>query len=671
MDFLLSIVTFFLFIVTIALALAVLRLKRQSTDLETRLAALTRRVYQLESGAIPGAPEAPVPIPQPPPLLPESRSEPIPAAQAETSKPRQDWEEVVGGSWLSRVGALILVIGVALFLGYSLTQLGPAGKVSIGFAVGFSMLLAGITLRGNERYGVFATSLIGGGWAAVYFTAYAAHALPPAQVIASPTAGAFFLFLVSLGMVVHALWYESERGAALAFTFSFVSLNVSPLTGFSVYAVLLLTLSILALAYSRHWFRLAVTGVILAYATFVIRGDAPDQLARWGLWVQWLAFEAFDLLDIRRRGLKRGIERSVFLLNACGFIGASLLYRWDHVGPFLFVSAAAYVVSTFIRARFPAEDVDAGTRVLGGGFEGALAAAATLMAAALIERFSGTNITLALLLEGEMIVLAGHALANRFVRGLGGAVLSVAFLHMTCVDAMTSGPIRKWTPVALLMAAVFAGNRLKGGWAYTAGAGILLAMVTGAELRREWVPFAWASIGLVALFVALRRNWTDVRLQHPIWMSITFVAGAIATTYGSRAVLPIALTVVVFYLCELLLKHAAAWEGLERFAGPFNSVLGTILLTILLFQEVQGRLLTVALGIEGAGLLVAGMIVSERVMRLSGLVLFLLCIDKAFLYDLRQLDTFSRIVSFIVLGLLLLGASWVYTRFRERIRKLL
>jgi hypothetical protein len=248
MDFLLSIVSFFLFVVTIALALAVFRLRRESADLEARLAALTRRVYQLESGAAPSAAEAPVAVPQTPPILPEARPEPTPAAYSEPGKPRQDWEEVVGGSWLSRVGALILVIGIALFLGYSLTQLGPVGKVSIGFAVGFSMLLAGITLRENERYGVFATSLIGGGWAAAYFTAYAAHALPPAQVIASPTAGAFFLFLVSLGMVVHALWYESERGAALAFTFSFVSLNVSPLTGFSVYAALLLTLSILTLA---------------------------------------------------------------------------------------------------------------------------------------------------------------------------------------------------------------------------------------------------------------------------------------------------------------------------------------------------------------------------------------------------------------------------------------
>jgi hypothetical protein len=666
MDFLLSIVTFFLSAVVIALVLAVLRLRRGLREMEGRLAAITRRVYQLESVTAPVPEAAPLPVesPLPPPLA-------VPAEAVQSREPREDWEEVVGGNWLSRVGALVLVIGIALFLGYSLTQLGPAGKVGIGFAVGLSMLLAGVTLRGNEQYGTFATSLIGGGWAAVYFTAYAAHALEPARIIASPTAGAAFLFLVSLGMVVHALWYESERGTALAFLFSFASLNVSPLTGFSVYASLLLTVSILGLAYLRQWFRLAVTGVILAYATFLIRGDAPEPLAQWALWLQWLAFEAFDLLDIRRRGIRRGIERSLFLLNACGFIGASLLYSWRNVGPFLFASAGAYLVSTFIRARLVTNDADGRARMLSGGFEGALAASAALMAGALIERFNGTSMTIALLTEGEMIVLAGYALRNRFVRGLGGGVLSLAFLHMTCVDAMSSGRVRTWTPTALLMAVVFAGNRLRGGWAYTSGAGILLAMVTGAEASREWVPFAWAAIGLAALFIALQREWTDVRVQHPIWMTMTFVAGAIATTYGSRATVSIALTVAVFYACELLVKNRATDEAIERLAGPLYSALGTILLTILLFHEVQGRLLTVALGMEGAGLLVAGLVLSERVMRLSGLVLFLVCIGKAFVYDLRQLDTFSRIVSFIVLGLLLLGASWVYTRFRERIRRLL
>ena len=61
-----------------------------------------------------------------------------------------------------------------------------------------------------------------------------------------------------------------------------------------------------------------------------------------------------------------------------------------------------------------------------------------------------------------------------------------------------------------------------------------------------------------------------------------------------------------------------------------------------------------------------GFITAERVLRISGLALFLFCILKLFVYDLRELDTLSRIVSFIVLGLLLLGASWIYTRFREQ-----
>ena len=43
-------------------------------------------------------------------------------------------------------------------------------------------------------------------------------------------------------------------------------------------------------------------------------------------------------------------------------------------------------------------------------------------------------------------------------------MLPLAFLHMTCVDAVASGPVRRWTPIALLMAAVFVANRLKGGW---------------------------------------------------------------------------------------------------------------------------------------------------------------------------------------------------------------
>ena len=54
---------------------------------------------------------------------------------------------------------------------------------------------------------------------------------------------------------------------------------------------------------------------------------------------------------------------------------------------------------------------------------------------------------------------------------------------------------------------------------------------------------------------------------------------------------------------------------------------------------------------------------------LLGALLF--CILKAFAYDLRNLDTLPRIFSFIVLGLLLVAVSWVYTRFRDLVQRYL
>src|SRR5690349_3389733 len=52
--------------------------------------------------------------------------------QQATGRTRTDWESLVGTNWLNRLGALMLVIGIVLFVGYSLTQLGPTGKITIG-----------------------------------------------------------------------------------------------------------------------------------------------------------------------------------------------------------------------------------------------------------------------------------------------------------------------------------------------------------------------------------------------------------------------------------------------------------------------------------------------------------------------------------------------------------
>jgi uncharacterized membrane protein len=117
----------------------------------------------------------------------------------------------------------------------------------------------------------------------------------------------------------------------------------------------------------------------------------------------------------------------------------------------------------------------------------------------------------------------------------------------------------------------------------------------------------------------------------------------------------------------------AVWYRLRARSpfAPVFSVAATLLLAALLETQATGDMLTVAWGCEGLALLGAGFGIRERALRLQGLALLLICILKLFLYDLRNLDTFPRILSFIALGAIMLGVSWIYTRFRNHLRKLL
>jgi uncharacterized membrane protein len=101
------------------------------------------------------------------------------------------------------------------------------------------------------------------------------------------------------------------------------------------------------------------------------------------------------------------------------------------------------------------------------------------------------------------------------------------------------------------------------------------------------------------------------------------------------------------------------------------SLAATCLLSVLIVDQISPAIVTLALGLQGTALLGAGFSLRERVLRLSGLALLLICILKLFIHDLAQLEALARILSFVVLGVVLLAVSWTYTRFREQIRKFL
>jgi uncharacterized membrane protein len=67
----------------------------------------------------------------------------------------------------------------------------------------------------------------------------------------------------------------------------------------------------------------------------------------------------------------------------------------------------------------------------------------------------------------------------------------------------------------------------------------------------------------------------------------------------------------------------------------------------------------------GYGLLLIAVGIRRRYrpLRLLGIALFAVTVAKVFVVDLARLDRFYRILSTVGLGLLLLGASYLYQRF--------
>jgi hypothetical protein len=202
------------------------------------------------------------------------------------------------------------------------------------------------------------------------------------------------------------------------------------------------------------------------------------------------------------------------------------------------------------------------------------------------------------------------------------------------------------------------------GWLSFAASGCAAALFW-RTLPHESAALAWAAIGLALDIVGARRALPQFKWQGPVFAVAALLSALALDIDPPRLAISIP-TAALFYIALFTGRRA----GEQRLA-LYYSLLGALLATTILFGRVSGGLLTVAWGLLGLGLLGGGFAVRERALRLEGLTLLLACILKLFLYDLRSLETIYRILSFVVLGLILLSVSWIYSRFRDQIGRLL
>ena len=104
--------------------------------------------------------------------------------------------------------------------------------------------------------------------------------------------------------------------------------------------------------------------------------------------------------------------------------------------------------------------------------------------------------------------------------------------------------------------------------------------------------------------------------------------------------------------------------GVSRQLLAYICVLpGTLLLLHGLFYYASKSMITLSVGVAGLALFAPGFYFKDRPLRYAGLLMFAVAVVHIGAVDIAGLSIIYKIISFILLGLMLLGVSYVYTRF--------
>lgn len=273
---------------------------------------------------------------------------------------------------------------------------------------------------------------------------------------------------------------------------------------------------------------------------------------------------------------------------------------------------------------------------------------------------------LALLAASQLCSLVAMALFGDIVGNDGHAGHCLAALGLFLLQ---SAATRSWTQPC-------------GRAVWFARRGIeLLASVGAMALVEAYLPAPWVSpvLALLAFLcfgVAAARR-TGVPLPPAALLMLASLAESLDSLMDGTAVSWLALSAPLFLLLTQRIGNARlkGQAFYPRPVGIVSIVAGVLWLWLLVWKIVsaasEGFLITVSWSVLASLVLALGFLLRERPYRLLGLAILAASVARIFLVDVWELQTIYRIVSFLVLGGLLVASGFLYNRYAEAIRRLM
>lgn len=256
-------------------------------------------------------------------------------------KRNPDLETFIGENLISKIGILILVLGISFFVKYAIDQewINEVGRVGIGFLSG--AILLGFAHRLQKNYKAFSSILVSGAIVVFYFVV--TYAFKEYQLY-SQTVAFVLMIIVTIFSTVISILYNRKELAVLSLIGGFAA-PVLASTGSGNYIVLftyllIVNIGFLVVSIKKKWLIINILAFVFTHIMFVswLASDTHIQENSGRLFVFaslfYLVFFVMNLYKIilEKKQKIKPLVMSLFLLSTFVYFGQGL-YTLNYFAP--------------------------------------------------------------------------------------------------------------------------------------------------------------------------------------------------------------------------------------------------------------------------------------------------------------------------------------------------
>ncbi|MBR1551716.1 MAG: DUF2339 domain-containing protein [Muribaculaceae bacterium] len=653
----------------------------------------------------------------------EAETEPLQVLEEDVLEPvahkGRNFEKFIGENLFGKIGVIVFIIGIGFFVKYAIDKnwINEVARTISGYAVSVAML--GIGARLHRQYRTYSSLIMGGAFGVAYVTTAVAYHYY--HLFGSTVA---FSILVGVTILMAALAYITDKRelAIIALVGGFIAPFIASNENGSVVAlfsyILVLNLGMTALSLIKRWSELPIIACVATWVLLLLLGNGYDvdknrtQRILFAFSTCYLLlFMASATYTLHRDGSQwqSRILASMLVFNSfiyllfnidCGTYFA----HWND-GLFCISIALCHVASIALIWRKRDNNPIA--------YHTHLSLAISFLAIAVPMEFSNFQIVTLVWAVQTAIIFYLYARSHTHIFAWGSFALAALTLISYLTHSLFTAPSGEH---------MFANSDFSCGIVY-AGSALAVALMCDrnlGQLRQAW-KIKWGFITIISYLVAIgvfyKAFVTEFNCHMPAPLSgamiglftaalvlglclafykrmninknlafyllmgfvsmMTLAVQAVVTTTPIHGIAIIAMhwlnVIAVAATLAFIARqyYLANWPG-ERLVTIVLNVLATVAVVsfarLLLLQTGITDFsagLSLSLAVAGFAQMLLGMRLHHKDFRIVSLFTLGLVLLKLVLNDLLRMPAVGKIITFIVLGLLLLVLSFLYQRLKN------